>query len=126
MIEQPTGRQNGFSLVEILIATMILTVGVLAMAASTGYVSGQLKSSIFDTQRIHAKEQIVEELRATRYSSVINSSAARSVGRFSITWTVWTPTSNTKRVQLVTSGPAYRGRSATTAVDTINFDILAP
>jgi prepilin-type N-terminal cleavage/methylation domain-containing protein len=121
-------RQDGFSLVEVLIATMVLTVGLLAMAASTAYVATHLKSTTYTTQRTQAKERIVEELRATTYANVATTTTARTVGRFSMTWNVSTA-GLAKRVNLYTSGPAYRGGSKgqrTTVVDTMSFSILSP
>ena len=126
--QQARSRQDGFSLVEILIATMVLTVGLLAMAASTAYVATHLKSTTYTTQRTQAKERIVEELRATTYANVATSSTARTVGRFSMTWNVST-SGLAKRVNLFTSGPAYRGGTRgqrTTVVDTMSFSIVSP
>jgi prepilin-type N-terminal cleavage/methylation domain-containing protein len=128
MNQQPRSIQNGFSLVEIMIATMVLTVGLLAMAASTAYVSAQLKSNTYTTQRTQAKERIVEELRATTYANVTNAGTARTVGRFTMTWNVST-SGLAKRVNLITSGPAYRGNTRgqrTTVVDTMSFSIVSP
>src|SRR5687768_16881514 len=61
-------KQGGFSLVEVVIAIMVLSFGLLAMAASTGYVASQLRSSVFDTQRNLARQRIVEQLRATVFT----------------------------------------------------------
>jgi len=121
-------QQNGFSLVEIMIATMVLSVGLLAMASSTAYVSAQLKSTSYETQRTQAKERMVEQLRATPYASISTQTTAQTVGRYSMTWNV-TTNSLHKSVALYTSGPAYRGKSKgarTTVVDTMTFDIVAP
>ena len=128
MNEKPRSGQNGFSLVEILIATMVMSVGLLAMASSTAYVSAQLKSTTYDTQRIQAKERVVEQLRATPYASVATRTTGLAVSRYSMTWTV-TTTNLYKRVALYTSGPAYLGKSRgqrTTVVDTMVFDIVSP
>ena len=125
-MNQPTGRANGFTLVEIMIATMILTVGLLAMAASTGYISTNLRSSKFDTQRQHEKEMVIEKLRGSVYNTL--AAGSQTVDKFSFTWTVSAPNINSTRVQLITSGPGVRlGRgSKTTVVDTLYFDIMSP
>ena len=125
---QPRSGQAGFSLVEVMIATMILTIGLLAMAASNAYVAAHLKSSTYATQRTQAKERLVEELRATTYSTIATNNTARTVGRYSMTWSVAT-NGLAKTVTLYTSGPAYRGGTRgqrTTVVDTMSFDILSP
>ena len=121
-------RQGGFSLVEVMVATVILTFGLLAMAASTGYVAAQLNSSKYDTERTQARSRMIEELRGTTYTNVVTNATDRSVGRYRMRWNV-TSLDLSRRVQLITSGPAYRGGSArmrTTVVDTMNFEILAP
>ena len=128
MNQQPRSGQNGFSLVEILIATMVMTFGLLAMASSTAYVSAQLKSTTYETQRTQAKERIVEQLRATPWVNISTRTSALSVDRYSVTWNV-TTNSLTKTVSLFTSGPAYRGKSKgmrTTVIDTMVFDIVSP
>lgn len=121
-------RQGGFSLVEVIVATVILTFGLLAMAASTGYVAAQLNASKYDTERTQAKSRMIEELRGTTYSNVVTNTTDRAVGRYIMRWNV-TNLDLSKRVQLITSGPAYRGgsgRMRTTVVDTMNFEILTP
>lgn len=127
MNHQPAAAQNGFSLVEIMIATMILTFGLLAMAASTGYVSKELHGSIFDTQRTHAKEQIVEQLRGTTYASVTSNTSGTAVGRFTMKWNV-SVSGNVKGVQLITAGPGYVGGRAAqkTITDTMTFYLVSP
>jgi len=121
-----TTNREGFSLVEIIVAIMILSFGLLAMASSTGYVSTQLRSSAFDTQRNLARNQIIEQLRGTFWSSVVGGS--QTVGRYTITISVATPNSVLKRVNVITSGPAYRsGRGArVTIVDTAVIQIVRP
>lgn len=121
-------RQGGFSLIEVIVATVILTFGLMAMAASTTYVGAQLNSARFDTERTVAKSRMIEELRATPYTSLATNTSGRMVGRYTISWNV-TAMELTKRVQLITSGNAYRadsGNRRSTFVDTMTFEILAP
>jgi prepilin-type N-terminal cleavage/methylation domain-containing protein len=119
---------NGFSLVEIVIAIIVLSVGMLAMAASTGYMSAEIRNSTFNTQRTMAREQIIEQLRATPFDNVVNSASATTVGRYSMTWTVTFPTNNLKQVLVIASGPAYRtGRGPrTNVVDTVFITLSRP
>jgi prepilin-type N-terminal cleavage/methylation domain-containing protein len=125
MNEQQTNN-GGFSLVEVVIAIVILSFGLLAMAASTGYVASQLRSSSFDTQRNMARQQVIEQLRATVFNNVTTQGTAQTVGRYSIRWNVSGTTAKT--VQIITSGPAYRARrgAQTTVTDTATITILRP
>jgi prepilin-type N-terminal cleavage/methylation domain-containing protein len=128
MNNTPAPKQNGFSLVEILVATVIITFGLLGMAASTGYISAQLRSVTFDVQRRAARQQAVEVLRSTTWNSIANNTTGLTFGNYTVTWGVSFPSGNDKRVALYTSGPSYRaGRGArTTVVDTMSVDLAKP
>lgn len=117
--------RSGFSLVEVMVATMILTFGLLAMAASTGYLSAQLRSNRFDTKRTAAKQQVIEQLRATPWASLPTTATTYPVGQYTITATATIVNNLEANVNLSTSGPAYRaGRGTmTTVVDQMTFTI---
>jgi prepilin-type N-terminal cleavage/methylation domain-containing protein len=128
MSNVPAGKQNGFSLVEIMVATVIITFGLLGMAASTGYISAQLRSVTFDVQRRAARQQAVEYLRSNVWTSIATNGTGLTYGNYTVTWAVTLPTQSDKRVALYTSGPAYRARrgARTTVVDTMSVDIAMP
>jgi prepilin-type N-terminal cleavage/methylation domain-containing protein len=119
---------NGFSLIEIIVAIVVLAVGMLAMAASTGYMSAEIRNSTFNTQRLMAREQIIERLRATPFDNVASSASVTTVGRFDLTWTVTFPNNNLKQVLVIAAGPAYRtGRGPrTNVVDTVLISLSRP
>ncbi|HEX6559197.1 MAG TPA: prepilin-type N-terminal cleavage/methylation domain-containing protein [Longimicrobiales bacterium] len=123
----PRAERNGFSLVEVMVATMVLTVGLLAMAASTGYLSAQLRSTTFDTRRTAAKQQVVEQLRATPWASLPTNAQTYSVGNYTVTARA-TVSGLAAVVQLATTGPAYRARrgTQTDVTDTMSFTIARP
>ena len=126
---EPTGARGGFSLVEIIAAIMILSSGLLAMAASMTFVSAQLRSSAFDTQRNLARQQVIEQLRGTFFTDVNTNTTGVSVGRYTVRWNVTTlANSAIRRVQVITSGPAYRARQGAQTVvqDTTMFEIVNP
>jgi prepilin-type N-terminal cleavage/methylation domain-containing protein len=121
-------NRGGFSLVEVVIAIMVLSFGLLAMAASTGYIASQLRSSSFDTQRNLARQQVIEQLRSTIFVNLATNTTGQTVGRYTVRWNVTTPNSSQRRVQIITSGPAYRARQGarTTVIDTAAIMILSP
>lgn len=124
-------EKNGFSLVEVMVATMVITVGLLAMAASTGYVSAQLRSTTFDTRRTAATQQVVERLRASTYTSLPTAASPLSttIGDYTLTAVADTfVMSNVAQVRVITAGPAYRQGmgSVTQVTDTIVFIIPRP
>jgi len=119
-------REAGFSLVEVVIALIILTVGVLGLAATTMYVVRQTTLSKISTERSAAVQDVLEELRATDYSLL--ASGSDSVGRFWVQWTVTTG-NRTKLVEIVTTGPGLTSASGVPAIgpavtDTFDYRIM--
>jgi prepilin-type N-terminal cleavage/methylation domain-containing protein len=123
------GRE-GFSLIELIIAMIILSVGILAMGASTGYVLGQVRAAELRTDRLTAAQQVAERLRAVDWADLDSAcSGPFTVDRFTLSCSVSSPPGaiNLKRVELVTTGPAYRnGRLVTTAADTMLVSFARP
>ena len=128
MNDVKANKSGGFSMVEVVIAIMVLSFGLLAMAASTGYIASQLRSSVFDTQRNLARQRVVEQLRATVFNNVNTNTAGQTVGRYTVRWNVTTVSAMQRNVQVITVGPAYRaGRgSRTTVTDTASITIVSP
>lgn len=54
---------RGFSIVEVLVAIIILTIGLLALAQSSGAVSTMIGRGKQDTQAAAAAQQVLERLR---------------------------------------------------------------
>jgi prepilin-type N-terminal cleavage/methylation domain-containing protein len=127
-MNEPQMNNGGFSLVEVVIAILVLSFGLLAMAASTGYISTQLRSSQFDTQRNLARQQVIEQLRSTVFTSLATNTAGTAVGRYTVRWNVNQVNVAQRRVQIITVGPAYRARQGarTTVTDTAVIMILSP
>src|SRR5207249_3712424 len=57
-------NQSGFSLIELIIAMMILTFGMLAMGATMGYMNTQVRVANLQTDRIAAIGQVADQVRA--------------------------------------------------------------
>jgi len=97
---------NGFSLVEVVAAMVILSMGILAMAASTGYVFTRLGDSGRSTERSLATQQVIEQLRSMPFANVQDGST--TIGDFTVSWRVVSqPSSGLKTVRIVNQGPGY-------------------
>lgn len=112
-------RQEGFTLVEVLIALMVLTVGLLGMAALTGSLvsAGALsRDRVAATTLAQAK---IEEFKNTTISS--SSTGSDTQGAFARTWTVTngSPTANTATVVVTVSWP-WSGGTRTVVLRTIS------
>lgn len=101
--------RNGFSLIEVIIALVILTVGVLAMASATGYFFTQIQVSDASTDRTMAVQAAVEDLRARRYDSIASRAEAQAVTRAGYkTWhTVGGTNTNLREITVYTRGRGY-------------------
>lgn len=95
--------RSGLSLVELIVAMMVLTVGILGMAAGTGWMIRTVDLSRLDTERAVALQAGVEAVRGTPYQNV--DSGQRTEGHFAISWSVVEQTHNGKHVELVIVGP---------------------
>ena len=74
--------ERGFTLIELMIATFILGVGVLSVTTMIGTSISRNLSSKNDTVAMAAAEQVMEELKTTAFSSLtVGGSTLESNGR---------------------------------------------
>lgn len=102
--------KSGFSLVELMIAVVILTVGVLGFASTTGFMFRQSSMAELRVKRMAAVISIVEDLKSQPFASVTHGS--RTVAEFSMSWTSTDDSNNTKTVQIISTGPGTKSSAA--------------
>ena len=120
---RPSGY-GGFSLIEVVIALMVLTVGVLGMAGSTGQIVRQVTLADLITERSIAFQTIVERMQSLPYDSV--DTGSDSIGIFEVTWSSLANSGQSKTVTIITTGPGLGAGRANDpqAVDTFSFRVL--
>lgn len=97
-------RRGGFTLVELVIAVIILTVGVLGLAGTTALVVRQITLSDVNSERNAALQTVMEQLRATSTGSI--TTGTTTVGNFTVAWAVTDSSSVYSRtVRVITTGP---------------------
>lgn len=118
--------REGFTLVEVIIAMVILAVGILAMGASTGYIVTQVAVSDMRTNRMAAVREVAERLRATDFDDLGASCGGNfTVGSYTVSCSVSNVNIRLKRIEMVTTGPGYQtGYGIKPSVaDTFNISI---
>lgn len=105
----------GFSLVELIVAMLILAVGLLGLAAGTGFVVRSSELGRVETERAQARQSAVELIRAQDFDTFADGD--RELGRYEISWETLSSETNTRLVQITIVGP---GRGATGPEDGVS------
>ncbi len=135
-----TGSRSGFSIVELIIALVILTVGMLALAAGSGYTTVEVRSSALRTQRTAEVAAVIEQLRSRAFNPgafdtlhALARSSAQQIGSDSVWYDLTADQQDgglvyTKKITVYTKGPRYMPNTGwtTTSVDTFVTVIFRP
>lgn len=99
-------RRGGFSLIEVIVALMVLSIGILGMAAGAGWMVRVAHYGELETRRSTALQSAVESVRAQPFDQIATNS--EDFGEFTVSWDPITTTPNSRTIQFVVVGP---GRS---------------
>lgn len=106
-----TAMRAGFSLVEIIVSMLILSVGVLAMGASTGYMLSEVRLAKFQTERSAAVREASERLRVSDWATLeaaCDGNSIPAIGKYTVTCEVEPQGVHLKKINLISVGPGYR------------------
>ncbi len=139
---QQRGVRGGFSLVELVIALVILTMGMLAMAAGSSFSSIEVRGSGIRSQRTAAVAAMIEQIRAgastrTAFDTIppVDSAHAQAYGSIRVWYDTATPalprlvnSDGVKRFTIWTRGPSYvHGKGwANSVKEGVVFDLFRP
>jgi Tfp pilus assembly protein PilV len=128
-VAEVSGR-GGFTIVEVIVATIVLAAGLLGLAGATAHVVRQVTLAGLMTERAYAVQTVVERVQATSYASV--ASGADSVGLFDLHWSSVPESGVSKIVTVVTTGPGLTSTSSGSfpylgpnVVDTFAFRVIS-
>lgn len=121
-------NRTGFSLVEVIVAMMILSFGVMAMGASTGYVMRQVRASELRSERVAAVREASELIRGTQWAQIptVCGSGDLIAKRYTVTCEA-TPSGRLMQVRLRTTGPGYKdGQFVPEMAETFAINLAQP
>lgn len=120
--------RSGFSLIEVMVSMVILSAGVLAMGASTGYMLTQVRSAELRGERNVAVREVAQQLRSVDWANAESACAnSYSVGDYTVTCSVTTPSLHQKKVEIVSVGPGFsRGAVNLSVADTTAIVLSEP
>jgi prepilin-type N-terminal cleavage/methylation domain-containing protein len=127
MGRMPMGR-DGLSLIEVVVAMLVLTVGLLGLAAGTGWVIGSVERARIETARSAALQTAIEQIRATPFDALVDGEAED--GPYRLTWRELEADTRTRVMEVVVTGPGVVRISAgqpmvsATAADTVRYRVV--
>lgn len=95
--------RSGFTIIEVIVAMMILVVGVLGLAGATGQIIRQITFADLESERAVAFQTVINRMQSLPYANVVNGTA--TIGVFDVSWTVANAGSQSKIVTITTVGP---------------------
>jgi Tfp pilus assembly protein PilV len=124
--------EAGFSLVELVMALIVLSFGVVGLATTTLFITRELTLAEVTTARAIAIQSVMENIRATPYDSL--DSGGDTIGAMVVSWTATVNTAQDKAVRIVTVGPGLASISAgqstsfmsNAVADTVVYRVLRP
>jgi prepilin-type N-terminal cleavage/methylation domain-containing protein len=100
--------QRGFTIVEVLVAVMLLSVGLLALVGSAAVATRMISQGRRYTEASAEANQRLEILRSQTCAAMSDGSATQ--GRFTVAWTVTTDaTGRARQVALQVVSPTATG-----------------
>ncbi|MEX2467727.1 MAG: prepilin-type N-terminal cleavage/methylation domain-containing protein [Gemmatimonadota bacterium] len=119
-------KRAGFTMVEVIIAMVILALGLLGLAGATGYMVRTVTLGDLMTERSVAFQSTIDRLQSLPYDNVTTGSD--SVGIFAVSWNAVDDGPQSKILTLVTVGPGVVPGSgfaqSPSVADTFVFRIL--
>jgi len=123
---RPAGRE-GFTIVEVVIAIVILAVGLLGLAGTTVLMIKQTTLADVTSDRAAVLQSAIEQIRSVPYDDV--ESGSEGSGLYEVAWSVRTG-NRWKDVEVVTTGPGLVSGNGFPAIshavaDTFTYRIIS-
>jgi prepilin-type N-terminal cleavage/methylation domain-containing protein len=124
-------NRKGLTLVELLIAMVILAIGILGLGAGTGWMIRSVEIARIDSNRNAALQAGIEATRSEPFRDV--GSGSFKEGDFEVSWSLVESSPNWKLLRFVVAGPgrvpgtpSHQATISVTVADTVDYRILRP
>ena len=118
--------RGGFTMIEVIVAIVLLAVGVLGLGGTTTYIARQVTLADLMTERAATFQSVIDRLQSLPYDSV--TSGTDAIGVFDVTWSSTEDGPQNKIVRIITMGPGLRmgglPMNSPQVADTFEFRIL--
>ena len=94
--------RRGFTLIEMIIAIVVMSVGILGLAGTASYVATQMGGGKAQTVAAAMATKVADSLAARRCSAIVSGSQTKNGA--TVTWTV----ADSSRTRWVTESVQYR------------------
>ena len=105
--------RRGFTLIEMIIAIVVMSVGILGLAGTASYVATQMGGGKAQTVAATLATKVADSLAARRCSAIVSGSQTKR--GVTVTWTV----ADSSRTRWVTESVEYRVKRG--ATKTFNY-----
>jgi prepilin-type N-terminal cleavage/methylation domain-containing protein len=121
--------KDGFTLIEVMVAMVILVFGALALTGSSMFVMRQVSVSDLWTERAAAVQSVVERVKAQPFDTL--GIGVDTIGAFAMEWRSWTEGARSKGVEVVSTGPGLVStptgpKIEPSVVDTFHYQVVRP
>ncbi len=96
-------NRSGLTLIELIVAMLVLAVGILGLAAGTGWIIRTVDVARVDTMRGAAVQAAMEEVRSIPFETL--GSGQTLQGQFEVSWSLRAEDVRWKQVEVVVVGP---------------------
>ena len=127
-----TRPRAGFSIIELVMALIVLAFGVVGLATTTLFITRQLTLAEVTTARANAARSVMERIHATPYDLI--GPGADSIGSMAVSWRVTALTPQVTTLGIVILGPGLAPMSgsqsspmlSSAVADTLIYQVLNP
>ena len=96
--------RRGFTLIEVIVAMVVMSVGIIGLAGTATYVAAQMRGGNAQTVAATMATKVADSLAARRCSAIVGGSQTKR--GVTVTWTV----ADSSRTRWVTESVQYQPR----------------